>query len=274
MHSVRTLLIAATAAMTLTGCLSSFPPDESGASVSQKYSFSDDFDGPAGSAIDAGKWQFDVGNRWGDNELEYYAHSTDNVALDGQGNLAITARKGNPAGYQCQYGTCEYTSGRVLTEGKFSQKYGRFEARIKIPTGQGIWPAFWLLGGNKWPDQGEIDILENLGHTPDVLHATIHGPGYSGAAGITKKQKTGRNLSDDFHTYALDWSPSRLVWYLDGEEYFRITKAQLKGKDWVFDHPFFIILNVAVGGAWPGRPDESTVFPQTMLVDWVRVTEH
>lgn len=271
----RTLLAAVVAATTLTGCLSSFPPDESHVAV-PKYTFSDDFDGAAGSRVDSSRWKYDIGNRWGDQELEYYSDSTDNVSLVGNGNLAITARKGNQAGHQCQYGLCEYTSGRVLTEGKFDQKYGRFEARIKLPSGQGIWPAFWLLGGNNWPADGEIDILETLGHKPDVLHASLHGPGFSGAKGnpVTHAESTGKNLSDDFHVFALDWTPDRLVWLLDGEEYFRVTKSSLKGKEWVFDHPFFIILNVAVGGSWPGAPDGTTQFPQTMLVDWVRVSKN
>ena len=275
MRSVRTLLTAALTAVSLTGCLASFPHEPGTGSVTRDdYSFADDFDGPAGSPVDRSKWKYDVGNRWGENELEYYAASTDNVALDGKGNLAITARKGNPDGHRCQYGNCRYTSGRILTEGRFAQKYGTFEARIKLPVGKGIWPAFWLLGGNNWPAQGEIDIMENLGHTPRIAHATVHGPDYYGAGGITKKTDAGVPLSEDFHVYGLDWSPKRLVWLLDGVEYFRVTRADVetRGKRWVFDHPFFIILNVAVGGAWPGSPDARTVFPQTMLVDWVRVT--
>lgn len=269
MYKGRMLLAAAVILTTLTAC--SWPREESAVPTPGPYVWSDEFDAPAGTPVDAAKWKFDVGNRWGENELEYYTDSTDNVVHDGKGNLAITARAENPAGYQCQYGTCRYTSGRVLTEGIFEQTYGYFEARIKIPKGKGIWPAFWLLGGNNWPAEGEIDIMEVLGHTPSTLYATAHGPGYVGEGGISTKKATARPLSNDFHTYALDWSPNLIVWYLDGVEYFRMTPASIKGKDWVFDHKFHIILNLAVGGRWPGAPDASTVFPQTMLIDYVRV---
>jgi beta-glucanase (GH16 family) len=261
---------AAVILATLTAC--SFPPEEKAVtSPTGPYAWSDEFDAPAGTPVDPAKWKFDIGNRWGDNELEYYTDSTENVAHDGNGNLAITARAGNPANHQCQYGACRYTSGRVLTAGTFEQKYGHFEARIKIPRGQGIWPAFWLLGGNNWPAEGEIDVMEVLGHAPDTLYGTAHGPGYSGADAPTRKKVLPAPLSDGFHTYAVNWTPKLIVWYLDGTEYFRLTPADLDGRSWVYDHPFHLILNVAVGGRWPGAPDASTVFPQTMLVDYVRV---
>jgi beta-glucanase (GH16 family) len=235
--------------------------------------WSDEFDGTAGTPVDSAKWKFDLGGSgWGNNELEYYTNSTGNVVQDGQGHLAITARQENPANYQCHYGTCQYTSGRILTADKFSQAYGRFEASIKIPKGQGIWPAFWMLGGDSWPTTGEIDIMENIGKSPNTVYGTVHGPGYSGSGGIGGNLTIGSALGDAFHAYAVDWSPDLIVWYLDGAEYFRVTPADLNGNTWVFDHPFFMILNVAVGGSWPGDPDASTVFPQTMLVDYVRVS--
>jgi beta-glucanase (GH16 family) len=240
--------------------------------------WSDEFNGPAGTAPDPAKWKHDIGGSgWGNNELEYYTDSTRNAAMDGNGNLVITARKENPANYQCHYGTCEYTSARLLTAGKFDQAYGRFEARIKIPRGQGIWPAFWMLGNdigtNPWPNSGEIDIMENIGREPSTVHGTIHGPGYSGAGGLggAYTLPNGQAFADAFHTFSVDWAPDSITWYVDGVQYVRKTPADLNGNKWVFDHPFFMILNVAVGGYWPGYPDGSTVFPQSMLIDYVRV---
>src|SRR4051812_32289957 len=241
--------------------------------------WSDEFNGPAGSAVDSTKWGFDVGGGgWGNNEREYYTNTTDNAAMDGAGNLVITAKTSTLKKLRCWYGQCQYTSARILTNTKFTQKYGRFEARIKIPYGQGIWPAFWMLGDNiatvPWPSCGEIDIMENIGKEPSTVHGTIHGPGYSGANGIGSPYAlpAGQKFSDDFHIYALEWSPNTLRFYVDGSLYRTIVASDTpQGTAWVFDHPFFIIMNVAVGGGWPGSPDQTTVFPQTMLVDYVRV---
>ncbi|MFI5889179.1 family 16 glycosylhydrolase [Actinoplanes sp. NPDC051513] len=273
MRKARILLAAAVVATTLTAGLFAGSRNDTAEAAVGPVVWSDEFNGASGSAIDSSKWKFDIGGSgWGNNELEYYTNSTSNVYQDGAGHLAITARRENPSNYQCHYGTCQYTSGRILTADKFSQTYGRFEASIKIPKGQGIWPAFWMLGGNNWPTTGEIDIMENVGNAPNTVYGTIHGPGYSGAGGIGGNRTIGSALGDAFHTYAVDWSPNLIVWYLDGSEYFRATPASLNGNTWVFDHPFFMILNVAVGGYWPGNPDGSTVFPQTMLVDYVRVS--
>ncbi|HEX5198730.1 family 16 glycosylhydrolase [Paractinoplanes rhizophilus] len=273
MRQARLLLAAAVVATTLTAGLWAGSRNDTAEAAVGPVVWSDEFNGAAGSAIDSSKWKFDIGGGgWGNNELEYYTNSTRNVYQDGAGHLAITARRENPSNYQCHYGTCQYTSGRILTADKFSQTYGRFEASIKIPKGQGIWPAFWMLGGNNWPTTGEIDIMENVGNAPNTVYGTIHGPGYSGAGGIGGNRTIGSALGDAFHTYAVDWSPNLIVWYLDGSEYFRATPASLNGNTWVYNHPFFMILNVAVGGYWPGNPDGSTVFPQTMLVDYVRVS--
>jgi beta-glucanase (GH16 family) len=273
MRKARLLLAAAVVATTLAGGLAAGSRNDTAEAAVGPVTWSDEFNGASGSAIDSSKWKFDTGGSgWGNNELEYYTNSTRNVYQDGQGHLAITARKENPSGYGCWYGSCTYTSGRILTADKFSQTYGRFEASIKIPKGQGIWPAFWMLGGNNWPTTGEIDIMENVGNTPNTVYGTIHGPGYSGANGVGGNRTIGSALGDAFHTYAVDWSPNLIVWYLDGSEYFRATPASIRGNTWVYDHPFFMILNVAVGGYWPGNPDGSTVFPQTMLVDYVRVS--
>ncbi|MEV4641527.1 family 16 glycosylhydrolase [Actinoplanes sp. NPDC049548] len=273
MRKARILLAAAVVAVTVSGGLVATSRNDTAAAAIGGITWSDEFNGAAGTSVDPAKWKFDIGGSgWGNNEQQYYTNSTNNVRQDGQGHLAITARRENPANYQCHYGTCQYTSGRILTADKFSQTYGRFEASIKIPKGQGIWPAFWMLGGNSWPNTGEIDIMENVGNAPNTVYGTVHGPGYSGAEGIGGNRTIGAPLGDAFHTYRVDWSPNLIVWYLDGTEYFRVTPSNLGGDQWVFDHNFFMILNVAVGGYWPGYPDGTTQFPQTMLVDYVRVS--
>ena len=241
--------------------------------------WSDEFDGPAGAPVDGAKWVADTGGQgWGNQERQYYTTRTENVALDGGGRLVITARAEPPnSSYACWYGSCRYTSARLKTKGRFEQMYGRFEARIRIPRGQGIWPAFWMLGADidqvGWPRCGEIDVMENIGREPAVVHGTIHGPGYSGGSGISGASRlaTG-SFADDYHVFAVEWAPGEIRWLVDGREYRRTTPADLPaGATWSFDHPFFMLLNVAVGGAWPGDPDASTAFPQQMLVDYVRV---
>jgi beta-glucanase (GH16 family) len=234
--------------------------------------WSDEFDGPAG-AIDATKWSFDVGtgsNGWGNNELEYYTNRTDNVRLDGHGALELVARKESFMG-------AAYTSGRINTAGKFAQAYGRFEARIQIAQGQGIWPAFWTLGGNigtaGWPGCGELDIQETVNAAPKVNHGSAHGPGYSGGSPLTGTYTLPSGaLSDGYHVYTIEWEPNVVRWYVDGNLYETRTPADVPaGSTWVYDHPFFVILNLAVGGNFPGPPDGTTQFPQTTKVDWVRV---
>jgi beta-glucanase (GH16 family) len=174
--------------------------------------------------------------------------------------------------------TRTYTSARLLTKKKFSQTYGRFEARIKVPYGQGIWPAFWMLGNDidtaGWPTCGEIDIMENIGREPSIVHGTLHGPGYFGANGVTASYSlpASRKFSDDYHTFAVEWEANVIRFYVDARLYKTRTPADLPpGKTWVFNQPFFLILNVAVGGNFPGNPDATTIFPQLMKVDYVRV---
>ncbi|MEU7975099.1 family 16 glycosylhydrolase [Micromonospora sp. NPDC005553] len=269
------VLLAATLVATATALVVPAHPDRAEAAIGP-ISWQDEFNSPAGTPVDQNKWRFDTGGGgWGNNERQYYTNSTSNAVHDGQGNLVITARRDNPANYQCHYGRCEYTSARLLTAATFTQTYGRFEARIKIPRGQGIWPAFWMLGtGGGWPDAGEIDVMENIGREPNTVYGTVHGPGYSGAGGITGSRTLGAPLADTFHTYRVDWEPNVITWYVDGVQYHRVDPARLGGSRWVFDHPFFMILNVAVGGNWPGYPDGSTQFPQQMLVDYVRVSSY
>jgi len=236
----------------------------------------DEFDGPNGSAVDPTKWVVETGaERWGNNELEYYTARNENVRLK-DGNLVIEARAEKYKGPDGV--TKDYTSARIKTLGKFSHAYGRFEARLKMPAGQGMWPAFWMMGDDidrvGWPTCGEIDIMENIGKEPSVNHGSIHGPGYTGDVGIEARYTLpgGKKFSDDFHTYSIEWEPDVIRFYVDDALYATQTKSSLRvGQRWVFDHPFFLLLNVAVGGDWPGSPDASTKFPQTMLVDYVRI---
>ncbi|NBM18972.1 ricin-type beta-trefoil lectin domain protein [Streptomyces sp. GC420] len=248
--------------------------------VAAVAAFNDDFDGPAGSAVDSAKWQIETGDNVNNHERQYYTAGNRNAALDGQGHLVITARKENPAGYTCWYGSCQYTSARLNTAGRFTQTYGHFEARMKVPRGQGMWPAFWMLGHDigdpdvGWPASGEIDIMENVGFEPSTVHGTLHGPGYSGSGGIGAAYTlpNGQVFADGFHTFAVDWAPDSITWSVDGQVYQRRTPADLGGRTWVFNKPFFLILNLAVGGYWPGDPDGTTVFPQQLVVDYVKVT--
>jgi len=233
--------------------------------------WNDEFTGPANTPPDASKWVFDLGrgpngNGWGNNELETYTNSLGNAHLDGNGHLVIRAS------------ASPYTSARLKTLGKFTTTYGKIEARIQIPRGQGIWPAFWMLGADLatagWPACGEIDIMENIGREPSIVHATVHGPGYSGGSGITSmySQPAGHAFADDFHVFAVVWSPQSLEFFVDSVSVSTVTPASLPaGAHWVFNKPFFLLLNLAVGGNWPGNPDSSTQFPQDMVVDYVRV---
>ena len=241
--------------------------------------WSDEFNAPNGSAPDPTKWTYDIGGGgWGNNELETYTGRAQNARLQ-DGMLIIQALKETFAGPDGI--TRSYTSARLKTQGLFQQAYGRFEARIKIPYGQGLWPAFWMLGDNigkvGWPNCGEIDIMENIGREPSIIHGTIHGPGYSGGSGISASYtlSADQRFADDFHLFAVEWEPNVIRFYVDTNLYKTTTVADLpSGTTWVFDHPFFLVLNVAVGGNWPGSPDSSTVFPQTMQVDYVRVYQH
>ncbi len=233
--------------------------------------WSDEFDGPDGSAPDASRWVPEVNAQGGgNNELQYYTARPENLRVEG-GRLVITGRHERFTGPE---GTREYTSARILSAPSFQQVYGRFESSIKVPRGQGMWPAFWLLGQGGWPDSGEIDVMENVGFEPAIVHATIHGPGYSGDGGITASYGLPAGVfADDFHQFAAEWEPGQIRFYVDGNLYATRTPTDLPaGRTWVFDgHPFTIILNLAIGGSWPGSPDASTVFPQTLLVDYVRV---
>ncbi|HCC57614.1 MAG TPA: hydrolase [Solibacterales bacterium] len=232
--------------------------------------WSDEFNGPANSLPDTAKWGYDLGGGgFGNAELETYTNSPGNIWMDGNGNLVIHALR--PA-------AGVYTSARIKTQDKFSIAYGKIEARIKIPYGQGIWPAFWMLGAHiktvGWPACGEIDIMENIGKEPTLIHGTVHGPGYSGGNGIGKAYAlpSGQPFANDFHVFTVVWSPNSVEFQVDGNAYFTVTPQSLpSGAKWVYNTPFFLLLNLAVGGAWPGYPDATTTFPQVMTIDYVRV---
>jgi len=231
----------------------------------------DEFEGPQGQVPDSTRWTYDTwGNDsgWGNNQLEFNSNRPGNVSLDGAGHLAIVAREES-------YGGLNYTSARIKTQSLFETTFGRFEARIMLPWGQGLWPAFWMLGNDidsvSWPQCGEIDIMEYRGQEPSQIEGTLHGPGYSGGQGIGSTYTlTNARFDTEFYTFAIEWNLDSINWYVDDEHFQTLRSSDVTG-DWVYDHPFFILLNLAVGGNWVGPPNENTIFPQTMLVDYVRV---
>jgi beta-glucanase (GH16 family) len=240
-----------------------------------QLTWSDEFNGPSASPPNPAKWNIVTGGEgFGNAELETYTSRPANIQQQ-NGNLVITAQKEDITGPDGI--PRHYTSARINTQNHFAQKYGRFEARIQLPTGKGIWPAFWLLGDNhettKWPKCGEIDILETIG-APDATYSTLHGPGYSGSKGISAKfpLPAGESVHTAFHLYAVEWSPNDIKFFFDDHLIAERTPADLPpNTGWVYDHPFYILLNLAIGGYWPGNPDDTTVFPQQMLIDYVRV---
>jgi beta-glucanase (GH16 family) len=233
--------------------------------------WADEFNQADGSSPDPSKWAFDTGaGGWGNGELEYYTARTNNARIE-NGQLVIEAMAEDFSG-------SSYTSARLKTQGKWSWTYGRIEARIKIPRTQGLWPAFWMLGTNipaaGWPACGEIDIMENIGVEPALVHGTVHGPGYSGSGGISGAFQLpgGGAYADDYHVFAVEWTTNQIKWFVDSWQYFSVTPTRLPtGGTYVFYQPQFLLLNVAVGGQWPGYPDATTVLPQRMWVDYVRV---
>ncbi len=230
-----------------------------------KLVWDDEFDG---NSINKSNWAYDLGaGGWGNGEAEFYTARPENSHVE-NGMLVISALQEK---YQGSY----YTSARLKTQGLQSFQYGRIEARLKVPGGVGMWPAFWMLGsnfnGNNWPDCGELDIMEYVGKEPDLIMGTMHGPGYSGATGLTKWNRQKYNIADDFHTYAIEWDTNQVSWFFDGEKYSTYTRSDVGIRKWPFDQPFFIILNLAVGGTLAGPIGLKTVFPEQLLVDYVRV---
>jgi beta-glucanase (GH16 family) len=245
--------------------------------------FDDEFDGSAGGLPSGSAWDPQEGAGWGTGQLQSYTARTANVKLDGAGNLALTARKESYRGDDGQ--AVGYTSARLQTKGRFSFTYGRVESRIKVPSGTGLWPAFWMLGDDiytkGWPESGEIDVMETIGSLPKELNGTVHAPlgAWSGSSEVDGTEWTHgeiytnpSSLSDAYHVYAAEWKPESIDFSVDGKVYFTISKGQMPaGGRWTFDHPNHLLLNLAVGGEWPGAPTGATPFPSTMLVDWVRV---
>lgn len=232
--------------------------------------WSDEFDGPASSPPDPSRWEFELGDGsadgdpgWGNGELQWYTDSTANAALDGSGNLVIRAR--------AEEG--RYTSARIITKGKVELEHGRIEAKARVPRGEGMWPAVWALGANidsaPWPACGEIDIMEHVGREPRRAFGAVHGPGYSGEACVGGEIALDEDLANAFHVFAVDWAPRRIEWSVDGRIYHAVTPVNVPG-EWAFEHPFFLIVNLAVGGSFGGPVGSETVFPQELVVDYVR----
>ena len=250
------------------------PVDNSGYTSALTYQgmtmvWSDEFNP---KTFNTSSWTYETGGGgWGNNELEYYTNSTNNLYLTG-GYLVIEARKEVK-------GTYNYTSARIKTQNKKTFTYGRMDIRARLPKGQGIWPALWMLGNNisqpgyNWPACGEIDIMELLGNDPRKSYATVHW----GVDGGSHFQKGGNyslstgDFSGSFHVFSLIWNDSKMTFLIDEVQFFSVSKTDITGAEYPFDKPHFFVMNVAVGGNWPGSPDASTVFPQRMIVDYVRV---
>jgi len=283
-----TLLVAATTACGggAGGATTTLPPPDTTSPVTPitwNQVWSDEFDGAAGTSVDPAKWSFELGDGcaagicgWGNNEKEYYTNGTDNASLDGQGHLAIVARL-SALSVSCYYGPCRYTSAKITTRGKLAAAPGRVEARIKLPAGQGLWPAFWMLGNDfpsvGWPASGELDIMENKGSAPRTSSSAIHGPGYSGNTPFAHANSIAPGtLADAFHLFAVEWDASSAKFYVDGTLHYVVFRSDLQryGAS-ILDKPYYIILNLAVGGNFDGDPQTDAILPATMLVDYVRV---
>ncbi|UBM57744.1 glycoside hydrolase family 16 protein [Marinilongibacter aquaticus] len=220
---------------------------------------------------DSTKWAYKVGgNGWGNNELEYYTEADSDNAFVKEGILHIRAVKEEKEGN-------DYTSARLVTQGKAEWTYGKFEVRAKLPKGRGLWPAIWMLGkdieSKGWPLCGEIDIMENVGYDLDTLVGTIHCQAFNHVKGTQKSKKVFIDKpADEFHVYAIDWTKDKIDFLLDDKVYYTVENTYNTEEEWPFNKPFYLILNVAVGGNWGGQKGvDDTVFPQSMEVDWVRV---
>jgi beta-glucanase (GH16 family) len=221
--------------------------------------WSDEFES---TALDMAKWRFDLGGGgWGNNESQYYTSNSSNIKVE-NGMLNITAREE-------QIGNWPYTSARITTRDLFFRRYGKAEARIKLPLGQGLWPAFWMLGANistvGWPQCGEIDIMEHVSNDPEI-HGTIH---WNNNGHVSFGDGTGCS-ADEFHVYSIEWDQNGIKWFLDGVQYMQANIQNSINNTEEFHNPFYFLLNMAVGGNWPGYPDNTTVFPADMFVDYVR----
>jgi beta-glucanase (GH16 family) len=272
------LLLLGVMLVSIEACLSSQASQDTHARLRGglgSLAWADEFNGRRGRLPNPRKWSLETGYGWGDGELQSYTDRRSNVSLDGEGHLAITARRERYRGADGR--TANYTSARINSRAKFEFAYGRVEARIRMPHGRGLLPAFWALGSNLdsvgWPASGELDIVEVYGDDPYTVHGTLHGPrrGHEHFA-LEATRRTRDSLADGFHVYGVLWSPGRVVFRLDGEVYAVRTRSDLPaGSTWRFEHPFFLLFTLAVGPRWLGSPDATTPWPATMLVDWVRV---
>ncbi|WP_116995398.1 glycoside hydrolase family 16 protein [Desertimonas flava] len=279
MKSSRPALIAASAALAAAAATATGASTATGESAPPQIVapdgmglvWSDEFDG---DTIDPTNWTFDIGaGGWGNGEAQYYTDRPENARIE-NGALVIELR-------QEQFEGSYYTSARLKTLGLREFQYGRIEARVLVPRGAGTWPAFWALGADfdptssdparQWPHVGEIDIMEHVGREPDLTFGTIHGPGYSGAGGLSRWNRRDHDIADDFHTFAVEWDADGIEWFYDGESFYEIGPDDLGGRDWVFDHPFFLILNLALGGTFGGNIALDLEFPLRYEVDYVRV---
>lgn len=287
-HSARaTIAVLLVASAACTDSAPSKPgsarPTESSLPTDWTVIWSDEFDGPAGSPVDSTKWTNDIGDGcdngncgWGNNELEYYSSDPSNISLNGNGQLAIVGKPVPPV-LKCYYAACRYTSAKITTRGKLVvSPAGKVEARIKLPEGQGLWPAFWMLGSTcpqvGWPDCGELDIMESKGSLPTLSSSAMHGPGYSGQTPFANWQRFPSGSITDFHTYSVEWNPRSVRWLVDGVQHYQVGATDIRafGKS-VLGKSFIVILNLAIGGHFDGNPRSDSIFPATMLVDYVRV---
>lgn len=267
-------LLALMAPVVLTGCSDDDSNDNNSTKDPWVLVWSDEFNMPTpDNRPDPAKWVYEFGvSGYGNEEKQNYTDRVENACYsveDGEGCLKITALADNYQGVQ-------YSSARIRTEGRFATTYGRFEARMKLPFGPGMWPAFWLLGANyatdSWPKCGEIDIMENKGYQPNIVSSALHCPNHYGGTPFTSTfGYQDQRFDTGFHTYAVEWDHSRISFYVDNRLYHVVTADQMAKEDWAFDHDFFIILNLAVGGVFGGDPTADTVFPQSLYVDYVRV---
>lgn len=246
-----------------------------GGAMAKAPTWSDEFQGPAGLPPSPRRWRYDTGaTGWGNGELQRYTGSRRNSQLDGKGHLVITARHRRGTGHR----RGSWTSARLKTDGLFSFRYGRVAIRARLPRGRGLWPAFWMLGARfpelDWPFCGEIDVMESLGHQPRISYGYVHGPGSLAEVGVGGANRAPHSLSSRFHVFSAAWSSERISFSVDGRRFRTVQRSTYPaGQTWAFDQRMFLLLNLAVGGGWPGRPTAATRFPARMKVDWVRVWE-
>ncbi len=246
-----------------------------------ELTFSEEFDDPAGTVPDPDIWTYEIGDGsvngipgWGNDELQYYTDDPANAATDGQGNMVLSVLPADGS-LDCYYGPCEYSSARLISKRKAEFAYGRVEARVLVPEGVGIWPAFWSLGTDidvvNWPQTGEIDFVEFVGRLPNEIFGTIHGPGYSGGNAYGDIFDFGEPVYNDYHTFVVEWEPDLIRWYVDGNLYHSATPTDVAPNEWVFNDPVFLLLNVAIGGNFGGAVDPDIPLPASMAVDYIRI---